>query len=203
MANNIEIKASVPDRKALERNARAIADQRPFEIRQEDTFFNCPNGRLKLREFGDGQAQLIFYQRADQAGPKNSFYQIVEVTQAGAMREALHTAYGICGRVIKDRTLYLAGRTRIHIDRVEGLGNFMELEVVLGDGENTQAGEIEALELMQKLGVSVDHLITVAYADLLLAKTASSTHTRSSQAPNREAPNGEAPDSGLSHQLFI
>ena len=87
MANNIEIKARVPDRAMLEHRVRLIADQGPVEIAQDDTFFACPNGRIKLREFADGQAQLIFYQRPDQSGPKNSFYQIVEVTQPTAMRE--------------------------------------------------------------------------------------------------------------------
>ncbi len=172
MANNIEIKARVPDREVLERHAQSVANEGPTEIVQDDTFFACPNGRIKLREFADGQAQLIFYQRPDQSGPKHSSYQIVEVTQPASMREAMRMAYGVSGRVVKHRTLYLAGRSRIHLDRVEGLGDFMELEVVLADGESTQAGEREARELMHKMGIRQEQLLESAYVDLLLAKTA-------------------------------
>ncbi len=170
MANNIEIKARVADRAQLEANARSIADQGPLEIAQDDTFFACPNGRLKLREFADGKAQLIFYQRADQSGPKNSSYRIVEICDLHATRDALELAYGIVGRVVKQRTLYLVGRTRIHLDRVVGLGEFMELEVVLADGENPRSAELEARDLMNTLGVRAEHLVAGAYADLLPAR---------------------------------
>lgn len=166
MANNIEIKARVCDRAGLEARARAIADQGPIAIAQDDTFFACGNGRLKLREFGDGQAQLIFYQRNDQAGPKNSFYRIVPVGDPAALRDALTLAYGIVGRVVKQRTLYLAGRTRIHLDRVQGLGDFMELEVVLAQHDSAAEGELEAQRLMSQLGIEPNQLIEGAYVDL-------------------------------------
>jgi predicted adenylyl cyclase CyaB len=171
MANNIEIKARVADRVQFEANAQRIAEQGPIEIAQDDTFFACANGRLKLREFADGKAELIFYRRADQSGPKNSFYKIVAICDPQATRDALELAYGIVGRVVKQRTLYLVGRTRIHLDRVVGLGEFMELEVVLADGENPRAAELEAHALMNKLGVFADQLIEGAYADLLAART--------------------------------
>ncbi len=167
MANNIEIKARVADRSGLEPKVRKIADRGPVEIAQDDTFFACPNGRLKLREFADGSAELIFYQRADQSGPKNSFYQIVDVANPADLRAALTLAYGIVGRVVKQRTLYLVGRTRIHLDRVDGLGDFMELEVVLADGDPVLAAEHEARDLMQTLGVRAEQLIADAYIDLL------------------------------------
>jgi predicted adenylyl cyclase CyaB len=171
MANNIEIKARVADRSGLEANARKIADRGPIEIAQDDTFFTCPNGRLKLREFADGNAQLIFYQRADQSGPKNSFYQIVDVANPAELRAALALAYGIVGRVIKQRTLYLVGRTRIHLDRIVGLGDFMELEVVLADGNPVLEAEQEARDLMQKLGVRAEQLIADAYIDMLNSRS--------------------------------
>jgi predicted adenylyl cyclase CyaB len=166
MANNIEIKARVDDWDGLEARARAVADEGPIDIAQDDTFFACPNGRLKLREFADGQAQLIFYQRNDQAGPKNSFFQIVPVSDPAALREALSLAYGVVGRVVKQRTLYLAGRTRIHLDRVQGLGNFMELEVVLAENDSPAAGALEAEQLMVQLSIATEQLIDSAYVDL-------------------------------------
>ena len=88
------------------------------------------------------------------------------------MREALSLAYSQAGRVRKKRTLYLIGRTRIHLDRVEGLGDFLELEVVLSEGESPQDGIDTAHQLMEKLGVDPSQLIEGAYVDLL-NKTAS------------------------------
>ena len=74
MPRNIEIKARVDDLDALAARVAAIATSGPTAIAQDDTFFPCPAGRLKLRELADGTGQLIFYQRADEEGPKASFY---------------------------------------------------------------------------------------------------------------------------------
>lgn len=167
MARNIEIKASVDDLHILAERAARIASQGPQQIDQDDTFFNCDAGRLKLRDFGDGTGQLIFYQRQDRQGPKESFYVLSETASPDSLREALSLAYGQAGRIRKQRLLYLAGRTRIHLDKVEGLGNFMELEVVLQEGDDIDAGVREADALMQRLGIRQSQLIEGAYIDLL------------------------------------
>ena len=167
MARNVEIKARVADRDALVRRAAAIATEGPVEIVQHDTFFRCDNGRLKLREFSDGRGELIFYRRADARGPKESFYVRSPTSSPDSLRESLTLAYGICGRVRKRRTLYLAGRTRIHVDRVEGLGDFVELEVVLAANESVDDGMREAYHLIAKLGIDVAALVEGAYVDLL------------------------------------
>ena len=78
-------------------------------------------------------------------------------------------AYGQAGRVRKKRVLFLAGQTRIHLDRVEGLGDFLELEVTLKDGQPAESGEAVAMDLMRKLGIEQDHLIEGAYVDLMTA----------------------------------
>ncbi|MDT4826636.1 cyaB: putative adenylyl cyclase CyaB [compost metagenome] len=72
----------------------------------------------------------------------------------------------------KQRRLFLVGRTRVHLDRVEGLGEFLELEVVLQDGEPAEAGVAEAHALMARLGVAEDQLMQGAYVDLLRAQAA-------------------------------
>ncbi|MCM0756129.1 class IV adenylate cyclase [Desulfovibrio aminophilus] len=167
MARNIEIKARVADIASVEPLAAALADQGPFEIDQDDTFFACPNGRLKLRVLAENDGQLIFYRRADSAGPKESFYVISATSEPDTLRETLALAYGPAGRVRKRRTLYLAGRTRIHLDRVEGLGEFLELEVVLAEGEALETGLAEAHGLMARLGVEPGQLLEGAYVDLL------------------------------------
>lgn len=167
MARNIEIKAHIESVEALTPKAAAIADQGPIEIIQDDTFFRCESGRLKLRAFSQEEGELIFYRRADQQGPKESFYLRSPTSDPGTLRDSLSLAYGQAGRVRKHRTLFLAGRTRIHLDRVENLGHFLELEVVLEEGEPAEVGVREARDLMARLGVEPSQLIEGAYIDLL------------------------------------
>ena len=167
MARNIEIKARIDNIEALAAKISEIADKGPIEIFQDDTFFSCPNGRMKLRTFSDTEAELIFYQRPDHAGPKESIYSISPVREPDKIREVLSQGYGQTGLVRKHRTLFLIGRTRVHLDRVEGLGDFIELEVVLAEKEPTEAGVLVANELLGKLGISPDALIEGAYVDLL------------------------------------
>lgn len=142
-------------------------------IVQDDTFFACPNGRLKLRvvevEPGKHAGELIFYRRADQQGPKPSFYVLAPTDAPDSLREALTHAYGQAGRVCKRRTLFLIGRTRIHLDQVDDLGEFLELEVVLADDEAAEQGIAEAQQLMAQLGVRPSQLIEGAYVDLMAA----------------------------------
>lgn len=170
MPRNIEIKAYIPRVKDVARKAAAIADQGPFELEQDDTFFPCPSGRLKLRAFSSDSGELIFYRRPDQQGPKESFYLLAPTSAPDTLRETLSLAYGQAGRVRKRRTLFLVGRTRVHLDDVQDLGQFLELEVVLNENEPAEAGVSEAHELMAKLGVEPSQLIEGAYLDLLTKK---------------------------------
>jgi predicted adenylyl cyclase CyaB len=172
MPHNIEIKARIHSVESLTPKAASLANEGPIEIAQDDTFFECEAGRLKLRTFSADQGELIFYRRASQHGPKESFYQRSSTGTPDTLRECLSLAYGQAGRVRKQRTLFLVGRTRIHLDRVEGLGHFLELEVVLADGDSVEAGVREANELMQKLGVEPSQLVEGAYVDLLAHKGA-------------------------------
>jgi adenylate cyclase len=165
MARNVEIKARIAGVAVLAPHAARLADTGPTFIDQDDTFFACPNGRLKLRDQFAAGAELIFYQRADQSGPKESFYLRVPVSDPDSMRELLRAAHGEVGRVRKRRMLFLVGRTRIHLDAVEGLGEFLELEVVLKEGESATQGVVEAQDIMTRLGVTPQQLIQGAYVD--------------------------------------
>lgn len=167
MARNIEIKARVADPEAMAQRAARVADEGPWTIEQDDTFFGCGDGRLKLRDFGNGSGELIFYRRPDQAGPGQSEYRITPTEDPEGLRAVLSDALGVTGRVRKRRILYLADRTRIHLDHVEGLGDFLELEVVLADGESSRLGEADAQVLMERLHIADDDLVEVAYVDLL------------------------------------
>src|SRR3982750_3041805 len=167
MARNIEIKARIENVGLLQPHVAAIASEGPLEIAQDDTFFRCDSGRLKLRAFSIDSGELIFYRRANQLGPRESFYLRSPTSSPETLRESLSLAYGQIGRIRKYRTLYLVGRTRVHLDRVEGLGHFLELEVMLVDDESAEQGIREAGDLMGQLGIQPEQLIEGAYLDLL------------------------------------
>lgn len=176
MPRNVEIKARLEDAVGTRVRVQGIADTGPELIVQDDTFFHSPEGRLKLRVFADDSGELIYYRRADAAGPKESFYLIAAADDPHALRNVLAHAYGVIGRVRKVRTLFLAGRTRLHLDSVEGLGEFLELEVVLRDGEAVGAGEEEAQRLLKRLGIHDEQLVEGAYIDLAGNPQSSTTY---------------------------
>ncbi len=173
MPHNIEIKARVKNPESFLVFAVTLADKPQELIIQKDTFFQVPKGRLKLRDFGDGTGELIRYHRPDQPGPKISDYAISSTDDPAGLAEVLENSLPVIGVVSKKRTLLWCGRTRIHLDDVEDLGWFMELEVVLKQGEDPNAGETEARRLMQDLGIGTEDLVEGAYLDLLRQK---STH---------------------------
>jgi len=170
MQQNIEIKARIKAPDKLRAALDVLCPQAPELLCQDDCFFRCPDGRLKLRHFADGTAELLFYRRDDTDGPKTSSYWRSPVSNAQSMRELLSNALGSEGRVIKQRWLYLHGRTRIHVDQVQGLGDFVELEVVLQAEDSLVDGEQEAQMLMRELQIRPQQLIAGAYLDLLKAK---------------------------------
>jgi predicted adenylyl cyclase CyaB len=167
MPVNIEIKARVHDFDGLQKIAAQLSDTPVQAIPQEDTFFNCSNGRLKLRELAPHRGQLVYYQRQDISGPKHSEYQIFSTDDPAGLKSTLAGALGVRGVVSKVRYLYLVGQTRIHLDDVKGLGKFMELEVVLQPGQTDAEGQAIAEELMKRLGIAVTDLIDSAYMDLI------------------------------------
>ncbi|MES2718179.1 MAG: class IV adenylate cyclase [Pseudomonadota bacterium] len=173
MPANVEIKARIPSVDALLPLAQALSDDKHLQrIHQDDSFFAVPHGRLKLRVFGDGSGELIHYLRPDATGPKLSDYVLVPAPEPDSLREALARACGLIGRVRKHRILALVGPTRIHLDQVEGLGDFLELEVMLQAGQTEAEGTAIAHDLMARLGVLPDQLVQGAYLDLLRAQGA-------------------------------
>ncbi len=168
MKRNVEIKAKVADGAAVRDAVEKLTHQAPEILEQEDTFFTCPRGRLKLRRFsGLAQGELIYYERANTTGPKECRYLVHRTSDPDGLRELLSAMLGIRGVVRKRRTLFLVGQTRVHLDQVEGLGEFVELEVVLRPEQDTPDGLAIAGQLMATLGIAPDHLIDKAYIDLL------------------------------------
>ncbi len=169
MPQNIEIKAQLQpgQLEEIQEKATSRSDEPPEIILQKDTFYTVPKGRLKLREFGDGTAELIAYDRTDQEGPKVSSYTLYPTEAPDSLSEALSTSLEIRGIVQKERLLILVGQTRVHLDQVEGLGEFMELEVVLTENQTHKEGVEIAQELMEFFGIDHDSLISHAYIDML------------------------------------
>ncbi len=167
MPRNVEIKARVWDMDEVRARAEALSDAPALVLEQEDTFFHTPEGRLKLRVFPDGKGELIAYRRPDAVGPKTSEYFVYRTPHPRELAAVLERALGVRGVVRKRRLLYLVGQTRIHLDEVEGLGAFLELEVVLADGQAETEGEAVARRLMTKLGLRDEDRVAAAYIDLL------------------------------------
>ena len=169
MPSNIELKARVADLSTLAVLVATMSDAPPTRLQQRDTFFRCDAGRLKLREFGAGVGELIFYTRADVTGARQSDYEIAPVADAAALKKLLREALGETVVVEKTRVLFLVGQTRVHLDSVAGLGSFLELEVVLRPGQSPSEGHEIALGLMRRLGIRESDLVATAYADMLAA----------------------------------
>ena len=167
MPRNVEIKARVLNPVSLRRTVAELSGGPTAQLVQEDTFFVCPRGRLKLRLAADGAGELIAYQRHDQPGPRVSRFCKAPIGDPDALRAVLGEALGTAGVVRKRRALHLVGQTRIHLDEVEGLGHFVELEVMLRDDQSAADGEAIARDLMAKLQITDEDLIDAAYVDLL------------------------------------
>jgi predicted adenylyl cyclase CyaB len=167
MPSNIDIKAVLKNRLAAEAAAVRLSDAAPETIRQEDVFFGCERGRLKLRIFAPDRGELIRYERADITDARVSHYLIARTSDPQALNEILTATLGVIGVVRKTRLLYRIGQTRVHIDDVEGLGKFLELEVVLRPGQAELEGKNIAAALLTELGIAKEELLGEAYVDLL------------------------------------
>ena len=169
MSRNVEIKARLSDPAHTRARAAGLSETEPVWIEQRDTFFCVERGRLKLREFGDGSGELIWYERPDRAGPGESRYTVVPTRHPVRLATALRRSLGLRGVVKKRREFFRVGPTRIHLDQVEGLGSFLELEVVLDPEDESARGDAIARDLMRELGIRAEDLVDVAYIDLLEA----------------------------------
>ena len=164
---NIEIKSPLTDRPGTEERLRSLGAKHEWTRRQVDTFFNSPSGWLKLREAEGCQAELISYRRSvEDSGPRESDYHILRIDEASELLSVLESSLGSLGRVEKRRALWIHRNTRIHLDRVEGLGDFLELETVLA-GIDSAEGTAESEEVIHLLKLDRKSFISVPYLELL------------------------------------
>lgn len=156
MARNVEIKARAPQPHEPSAIAERLSAELSETSEQMDVFFRTERGFSMIDRITPG--------------PKVGTYSICTTDDPSALRTVLSAAYGEDVVVQKVRTLLLLGRTRIHIDRVDHLGDFVELEVVLDDGDAISDGMEEARSIMNQLGILESDLVEGAYADLLRAR---------------------------------
>jgi len=166
---NVEAKFRLTSHQRVLELAIAQGFTQSAELSQRDTFFVTAAGKLKLREEAGG-AHLIFYRRSDLAALQLSNYEIVPVAEPDRMRSIMGAAFGVLAEVRKRRVLLMRDNVRLHLDRVEELGDFGEIEAVLAEGENEAANRDRVARLLKDLGIDDADLIDVSYFELMTAR---------------------------------
>src|SRR5215217_7754963 len=169
---NLEIKAYDPDPVATLNAALELGADDEGSLRQRDTYFHAVQGRLKLREAPPEPAELISYARAELTGPKVSLYRVVQVADHLALIDALTDSLGVRVVIEKSRRLLRWRNVRIHLDRVEGLGDFVELEAIAASPGGLEVERDRMEELRAALGIADEQLVAQGYADLLTRRGA-------------------------------
>lgn len=168
---NLELKARDSDPEQSLKTCESLGAEDKGILCQKDTYFNVPQGRLKLRRESDAASHLIAYERPDLPQQKESLYRIVEIGDASGLEEALAGVLGITVVVSKARRLFLFEGVRIHLDRVDDLGSFIELEAVAAPEDVDLARRFEVLlaDLRRSFGIEDADLLGGSYCDLVLA----------------------------------
>ncbi|GAB0095761.1 uncharacterized protein DMENIID0001_111820 [Sergentomyia squamirostris] len=172
-SRNVEVKASLGTDENFNRCieiARKLCSSDGEVIRQHDVFFKATSGRLKLRFLQDTPSQLISYSRPDTEDAKLSCFKVLQVTEPELLKTILAESVGIKGEVKKIRHLFWYNKTRIHLHKVENLGNFFELEVCLSSEQTVEEGTKIANELVATFQIDPKDMIAGAYMDLLASK---------------------------------
>ena len=170
---NVETKVRCDDLAAVAERARAAGARCEGRLDQVDTYFRVEAGRLKLREqthhpAGGGavtSAELIRYERPDLSAARVSEYTRLPVSDGAVSRAELAASHGVRGTVVKQRQLWILDATRIHLDEVEGLGAFVELETIFEDGSEPAARK-EHERILALLGIQPGDALAGSYIDL-------------------------------------
>jgi len=168
--SNVEVKASCADLDKAREAGRSAGAQFARVEHQRDTYFRCNDGRLKLRQIetkSGRRAEMIFYCRADAGGPRLSRYSLKKVRFPNLKRRWLRLTRGITVEVVKTRELWLWRGVRIHLDRVVDLGDYLELEAVVGDIGDEEEARRRCEILVDRLGIKAEDQITTSYSDLI------------------------------------
>lgn len=162
---NIEIKARCGNPEQIREILRSRSARFAGTDHQVDTYFRVSNGRLKLRE-GNIENALISYQRPNQKGPKRSVVLMCATTPDSGLKEVLSRALGVAVVVDKQREIYFLGNVKFHIDQVQGLGSFVEIEAIGTDEERDELLR-QCKEYLELFGISATELVEGSYSDLV------------------------------------
>ena len=166
---NVEFKAELRDvalaKAVLVGTGAGVGATWIARLLQTDTYFNVPSGRLKKRESPGEPTEYIFYDRVDRISPKLSHFKIY--SEAQALERFGTTPLPVWVVVKKARDLYMLGNVRIHIDEVEGLGNFIEFEAMVSPTHTVARCHEAVAELRALLGPALGEPIAGGYSDLL------------------------------------
>jgi adenylate cyclase, class 2 len=165
---NIELKARDREPAASLAICRALGAEDCGEIAQSDTYFEVAHGGLKLREEKPGRPHLIQFERANELQQRESRYRIIEIGEGAALCAALADALGIRGIIVKRRRLLLWRSVRIHLDEVEQLGTFIELEAVAPPNSDLDHEHQLIAHLRDSLGITDARLVAFGYAEQLI-----------------------------------
>jgi adenylate cyclase class 2 len=166
---NLELKARDRDPARSLEVCQELGAEDKGTLTQQDTYFEVPRGRLKLREEPDALATLIAYERPDLSGNKESRYRLVEVPDPAELRAALESVLGITVVVSKSRRLFVHEGLRIHLDHVADLGDFIEFEGVVADGDDPARFTEMLDDLRASFAIRDEDLLRESYSDLLPA----------------------------------
>lgn len=168
--NLVELKAKISSREEVGARLRSLGAVFVTTLRQRDVYFNGVRGRLKLRLQEPGADQLVQYDRPDLASAKGSRIQVSVLPPGHGMETLLSNALGVATVVTKQRDVFDWDGTRVHVDRVDGLGEYVEFERLVGPEGATSQDREHLLGLAARLGISTDALEAGSYADLLKSR---------------------------------
>ena len=137
---------------------------------QIDTYFRVPAGRLKIRA-GRVENSLIFYQRTDSAHARRSTVEMMLLPRRNSVRAILSLALGVLAVVDKRREIFFVGNVKIHLDRVRGLGTFVEVEAMTRSGDIRKV-RAQAAKFQKLFAISPADIVPQSYSDLILEKRA-------------------------------
>lgn len=167
---NIEIKAHCPNPEKIKQLLEAKQADFKGVDHQIDTYYKVPKGRLKLRA-GNIENTLIHYERDNQAGPKQSNVALYKNEADSSLGEVLRKALEVLVVVDKKRAIYFIDNVKFHVDEVEGLGSFVEIEAIDSDGSlGVEHLQMQCRRYMDYLSIENQDLIEQSYSDLLLKK---------------------------------
>jgi predicted adenylyl cyclase CyaB len=130
---NVELKIQVNNFKEIRSLLKSIQAKSVNRLNQVDTYYHYHKGRIKIRENNRLIFQLIYYERPDKNSSRVSNYEIIDI-KPGQVKNLKTIFYKLLGEkaiIKKVRDLWIYKHTRIHLDKVEKLGNFLELETVV------------------------------------------------------------------------